>query len=152
YNESLFLMKYILAVVFGTTLLAGVYAQDCTYTLKGEVIDFHDGTPLVNAIIKITDSDTYTYSDLDGKFTLENLCNGQIMVQVIHPACENTVVPISITGNTYKILRLEHHVEELREVSVTGHRKRESQTGQEAVLTSDVIDRYSSLSLGDALK
>ncbi len=146
-------MKYFFGALLFITWPFLSYPQECTSSLTGKVLDFHNGSPLVNAVVKVVGEDTYTYSDIDGSFRLENLCDTLIRIHVIHPECENKIISIAINGNTYKKIRLEHHLEELGEVTVLGNKKiKNSQTGQEEKLKSAVLEKYSALSLGDALK
>lgn len=146
-------MKYFIGVLL---IVAGQlfgYSQECQSTLSGKVLDLHDGSALVNAIIKVVNSDRFTYTDLDGSFKLDQLCDGPLDIQVIHPQCEKKIITISISGNTYKEILLEHHVEELQGVTVTGARANlGSKTVQEQELKTAVLEKYSAVSLGDALK
>lgn len=127
--------------------------QNCDFTFLGELTDFHDGTPIVGAAIYIKTLDRYTTSDENGKFKIEGLCNQEITLVISHVACETKTISYKIDSDTYKAISLEHHLEELNEVSVQGSTvKRATVTAQETVLKSEVITKYSALSLGDALK
>lgn len=129
------------------------YSQNCNYTFLGELTDFHDGTPLLSATILIKESDRYITSDNEGKFKIENLCKGPLTLIISHISCETKTVTFNITGDTNKAITLEHHIEELGEVSVSGSlRKKETLTAQETVIDSKVLSKYSALSIGDALK
>jgi len=146
-------MKTILAVIAMVTLSFSIKAQDCESTLTGKVIDFHNGDPLIYAVIEVLDSDVETYSDFDGNFRIENLCNGKIEIKISHPDCQDLIYPILIEGNTSEKIKLEHHLEELGEVSLTGNSLLEkSKTGQEEVLKTETLEKYSAATLGDALK
>lgn len=145
-------MKYILVCI--ALSFAGIgNAQDCAYTYKGQLTDFHDGTPIAGAAIYLKERDSYTTSDIDGKFTLENLCKGPLTLVISHIACDTKTNTYTITGNRTETIYMEHHVEELKEVSVTGHTaSKETTTAQETLLKAQIIDKYSALNLGDALK
>ncbi|NRA94455.1 MAG: TonB-dependent receptor, partial [Psychroserpens sp.] len=134
--------------------LSGILqAQDCSLTFLGEVKDFHDGTPITAANIYIKELDKYVISDLDGKFKIENLCQGEITLVISHVGCETKTVSINIDGDVFKSIRLEHHIEELNEVSVVGNRQiKTTKTAQETIIKTKTIEQYSRLSLGDALK
>lgn len=128
-------------------------AQNCNYTLLGEVKDFHDGTPITAANIYIKQLDKYIISDFDGKFKIENLCQGELTLVISHIGCETKTIVIQISGDTFKSIAIEHHVEELNEVAVTGNRiVKTTKTAQETLLKAETIEQYSSLSLGDVLK
>jgi iron complex outermembrane receptor protein len=129
------------------------YAQNCNYIFLGELSDFHDGTPIFSATIFIKEQDKYVTSDFDGKFKIENLCEGPLTLTISHVSCETKTLSYIITGDTYKSIALEHHTEELNEVSVTGTSlKKETETAQETVISSNILKKYSALNLGDALK
>ena len=144
-------MKYFLFVlfVFSTMLLT---AQDCNSILIGEIVDFHDNSPLVGATISITGKNNTTISKEDGKFSFRNLCNGKMELEVSHPACTSKFVTITIEGDTFEKIRLEHHFEELEEVKVVGEVPKNTNSGQEESLSIKEIERSSGNSLGDALK
>ncbi len=127
-------------------------AQNCSYTLIGEIKDFHDGTPITAANIYLKEQDRYVISDFDGKFKIEDLCNGTITLVISHVGCETKTVSIAINGDVFKSIDLEHHIEELNEVSVKSKQKKTTLTAQESVLKSDILKRYTNRSLGDALK
>ena len=101
------------------------YSQNCNYIFLGEVKDFHDGTAIESATIHIKESDKYLISDLDGKFKIENLCSGTLTLTISHIGCETKTVSYSIENDVFKIISLEHHLEELNEVVVNSHLKTE---------------------------
>ena len=129
------------------------YSQDCNYTFLGELDDFHDGTPIVSATIYIKEKDKYLVSDFDGKFKIENLCAGTLTLTISHVGCETKTVSYDVNGDTFKKILVEHHVEELEEISVTGNvSKKETKTSQETLIKANTLKKYSALNLGDALK
>lgn len=130
----------------------GVIAQDCKAILLGEIIDFHDNTPLENAIINITGKNLTTISDKSGKFNFTTLCNGVIELEISHPNCKSKFVTISIDGDTYQKISIEHHLEELDEVKVVGDKNKNTNSSQEERLALEDIEKFSGNSLGDALK
>ena len=50
------------------------FAQDCNYKLSIEVLDLHDGSPLMNAFVMINELDIGGTTDYDGGLVFENLC------------------------------------------------------------------------------
>ncbi|NMH89415.1 TonB-dependent receptor [Flavivirga algicola] len=129
------------------------FAQECDHKFFGEVHDFHDGSPIVNATIYIKNINKYATTDLNGKFIMENICPGEINIVVSHVGCKDKVFNVKIKGDTFKIINLEHHFEELHVVEVKGNNPNKvTQTAQETILKTKTIERYNSLSLGDALK
>jgi iron complex outermembrane receptor protein len=145
-------MKYILSLVIA--LIMGNYslAQDCNSILLGQVVDFHDNTPLSGAIVGITGKSAQTTTEKNGKFRFESLCDGVIELEISHPDCKSKFVNITINGDIFKKIRLEHHLEELQEVKVVGEIPKNTNSGQEDNLSIKDIERNSGKSLGDALK
>ncbi|WGD34616.1 TonB-dependent receptor [Olleya sp. YS] len=145
-------MKYYIMVLC-CCVFSWSQGQDCNSTLSGEVLDFHDGTPIINAVIFIENLNTYTTTDVNGTFSINDLCNNQIVIEVSHLACETKSLDVNIDGDTFLKINLEHHIEELNEVNVKGASGAKlTKTSQETLLKSEAIERYSSLSLGDAIK
>ncbi|GGI57384.1 TonB-dependent receptor [Winogradskyella haliclonae] len=145
-------MKQIILLISLFTTFFTV-AQDCNHVFLGEVSDYHDKTPIIGATVYIKNLDKYTTSDADGKFKIKNLCKGQLTLVISHISCETKTVSYDITGDTFKPIALEHHIEELGEVSVKADAtKRETSTAQEATIDSKTLRRYNNLSIGDALE
>lgn len=145
-------MKYYSIIVLLTICSLG-FAQKCDAVFLGELKDFHDNTPLNGANIFIKTLNKYTTSDENGKFKIENLCRGELTLVISHIACETKTITFNINGDMFKSIALEHHIEELNEVSVSATlAKKETKTAQETLLKSQTLNRYSNLSVGDALK
>jgi iron complex outermembrane receptor protein len=123
--------------VFTTTI-----AQNCQYSLKGKISDFHDNTPIVGASLQIVNSNKNTSTDLDGSFELKNLCKGKVTLLIKHVACETKTLTFRIHKNIFKEITLEHHLEELKEVVVKSESKSES-TSIEKSIKKDVITNFS---------
>ena len=133
--------------------LINIHAQSCENKIHGSILDFHDGTPLAGATIYIKTQERYTTSDIDGNYAIKNICTGKLSLIISHVGCENKYLDIDVNGNMYKKINMEHHIEELEEVAIKTHGiKKHSLTAQETVLRSSVLAKYTSLSLGDALK
>ena len=128
------------------------FTQNCDSVFLGEIKDFHDNTPIVGATVFIKNLDKYVSSDINGKFKIENLCKGELILVISHVSCETKMVTYTIDGDVFKSIALEHHIEELTEVTVKTEEQTTTRTAQETLIKSDVLERYSSLSLGDALK
>lgn len=127
-------------------------SQNCDNTLSGKVIDLHDGSLLIGATLIVAGTEQAVQSDFEGKFVFSNLCNNTYSIQVSHPNCSTKGFTIKITGNTTKNFKLEHHVEELNQVTVKGKAYRsKSKTIFENNISKEELERFSSGSLGDAL-
>ena len=103
-------------------LLSGIHSisQNCNNTLSGFVLDLHDGSRLSGATLIVAGTQQAVVSDLDGNYTIPNLCDNSYNIQVSHPYCLTRGFSVKISGNTTKTLKLEHHLEELNQVTLEG--------------------------------
>jgi iron complex outermembrane receptor protein len=145
-------MKYSVILLFVCLWGSTSIAQDCKSILLGDIIDFHDNTHLSGAKVIITGKNKQTVSNEQGKFRFEKLCDGVLELEISHPECTSQFVTLIIRGDTYKKILLEHHLEELDEVKVTGTITNNTSSAQEGHLSLNEVEKYSGNSLGDALK
>ncbi|WP_027075892.1 TonB-dependent receptor [Maribacter antarcticus] len=145
-------MKYNVILLFVCLWGSISTAQECKSILLGEIIDFHNNTPLTGATVIITGKNKQTVSNNQGKFRFEKLCDGILELEVSHPECTSEFITLTINGDTYKKILLEHHLEELDEVKVTGAIANNTSSAQEGRLSLKEVEKYSGNSLGDALK
>lgn len=142
---------YVLLILFLCNSIS-LMSQNCDYTLSGAVTDLHDGSALVGATLIIAGSEKAVQTDLDGKYTFSNLCEGTYSIQVSHPHCLTKGFSVKVNGNTTKTFKLEHHLEELNQITVEGKAiSDKSKTIFESSISKDALDRFSSGTLGDAL-
>ena len=125
-------------------------AQNCQYSLKGKISDFHDNSSIIGASLQIVNSNKNTITNFDGSFEFKNLCKGKITIVIKHVACESKTISFIISKDIVKEITLEHHLEELEEVVVKSESKSES-TSIEKSIKKDIITNFSDKSLGDAL-
>ncbi|MBQ0733823.1 TonB-dependent receptor [Aquimarina celericrescens] len=138
---------FISVFLLGVTLS---FAQECDKTLTGQVIDFHDGKPLKGATITFNNTTIVTNSD--GTYIINGLCAVSYAFTVSHQDCNSQVFTIDISKVKTKDFYLEHHLNELQEVKVTGKDKSKTSSSQEETINENIIEKYSSATLGDALK
>ena len=144
-------VKYYLTCLF-LCFINVTISQNCNLKFQGIIKDFHDGTPIEGAYIKMEGSNLYAISDERGNFVFNNICTVNFKASVSHVSCDPKIVTVNLNEKAFFEIRLEHHIEELIEVNVTSKVNKKSKTAQETVIKSDVLERYSSLSLGDAIK
>lgn len=145
-------MKNIYLILF--VLFSGcIYSQNCKSIFIGEVLDFHDKKPLINATVKLVGTNKITIADEKGKFTFKDLCDQTYNIEVSHIGCETKRIAVLINGDTYTKINLEHHIEELNEVTLSGDSFiKKTKTGQESIIKTKDLERFSAASLGDALQ
>jgi iron complex outermembrane receptor protein len=142
--------KYALLILLLSSIPS--ISQNCENTLSGTVTDLHDGSLLAGATLIVAGSERAVVTDLDGKFTLKNLCDDTYSIQVSHPFCLTKGFTIKVSGNTTKNFKLEHHLEELNQITVEGKAYSiKSKTILENTISKEELERFSSGTLGDAL-
>lgn len=143
----------ILFSVVACLLFSQVYAQDCSNTFKGKVVDLHDNTVLVGATVILAGLEQAVLTNINGEFTFSNLCIKDYTFQVSHPFCSTKAYTIKVNGDTNKTFYLEHHLEELNEVALSGKAFNSlTKTANESVIKKETIDNFSSKSLADLLE
>lgn len=126
--------------------------NDCNYTLSGKIIDLHDGSVLPGAVLTIAGLEITVESDIDGKYTFSNLCEGAYSIQVSHPNCTTQGFKVKVSSNTKRNFKLEHHLEELNTITLQASIFRsKTKTSFEQKVTEKQLDRFSNASLGDVL-
>ncbi len=127
-------------------------SHNCDNTLSGTVTDLHDGSLLIGATLVVVGTEQPVQTDLQGKFTISNLCKSTYTIQVLHPNCLTRDFKVAVSGNTIKYFKLEHHLEELNQITVEGKAYgAKSKTISESTIVKEELERFSSGSLGDAL-
>ncbi|MGB7395221.1 MAG: TonB-dependent receptor [Pricia sp.] len=127
-------------------------SQECDNTLSGQVIDLHDGSVLVGATLIVAGTEQAVDTDFEGKFEILDLCDQSYSIQVYHPYCTTRGFKVRVSGDTERIFRLEHHLEELNEVTLQGDAiLAKTKTISENRISGEQLERFSSGSLGDAL-
>ena len=146
-------MRTLLAIVLGLFVYHAAIGQECREALYGQVLDFHDQTPLVGATVYILEIDRAVLTDFEGRYRIEGVCHGSYEVEVSHRLCRTLIFEVDIMGNTQRDFQMEHHLEELEEVQVVGDLLPDiSNTAQEQRLSTQTLENYSSGTLGDALR
>ena len=126
------------------------FAQNCNKRLSIQVIDLHDGTPLENATVQTNGLKSTT--DFDGNLIFENLCEDTYVLTISHEDCESVVQTVDIKKDTFRKIRLEHHLNELEEIMVISDNRNNSRTLFENKISKEVLDDYNSRTIGDVLK
>ncbi len=146
-------MKYLLASLLAILGLSTLHAQDCRSGLHGQVMTLNSKQPIPAAKITIMGTDQVTYTDFEGKYAFEKICNGVISLKITADHAQEKIVPVLIDGATRQKIFLDQHPIALEKVVVVGASEiRKSKTAQQQTLSGEDIDNFSSASLGDALK
>ena len=128
-------------------------SQNCYNSLSGTVTDIHDGQLLTGVTLIVAETDQAVQTNFDGTYSFSNLCNATYYIQVSHPYCLTKGFTVKVSGDTNKSFKLEHHLEELNQITIEGKAYGDkSKTLLEHTINKDDLERFSSGSVGDALK
>ena len=128
-------------------------SQNCNNSLSGTVTDIHDGQLLTGVTLIVAETDQAVQTNFDGTYSFSNLCNATYYIQVSHPYCLTKGFTVKVSGDTNKSFKLEHHLEELNQITIEGKAYGDkSKTLLEHTINKDDLERFSSGSVGDALK
>ena len=141
--------RFLLLIAFICSIQ--IKGQDCKNSFSGRVYDLHDNSPLSGAAISI-DGVYESFTDDNGFFTVNNLCNQNYIFEISHPLCDSKKFDVNISKNNEKIFRLEHHIKELNEIILYGNSfEKKSKTILENIISTETLQDYASETIGDAL-
>jgi iron complex outermembrane receptor protein len=123
--------------------------NNCNYQLSGFVIDEHDASNLAFSSITILGENRGVAADTDGHFLLPNLCAKNYQIIISHIGCEPDTVDIEIKKSVEITFYLEHHVEALKEIEISGNS--DSKTVQQQKISPETLSENSGKALGEIL-
>ena len=137
---------------FFSVCCINLFAQNCNNKLSIQVVDLHDGTPLSNASVEINELEILGTTDFDGNVTFDNICSDTYLLIISHEDCESITQSIDLKKDTFRKIRLEHHLNELEEIMVISNNRNNSRTLFENKISKEVLEDYNSRTLGEVLK
>lgn len=131
-----------------------VYAQSnsCTFTISGQIIDEHDQLPLAYASIFIKELKRGASADSEGHYEVKSICPGTYTIEIRHVGCDPKNVKVEISGNVKRQFYLEHHLEELNEITVVGKGEKGHSLVSAEKLTEAELTQSRGKSLGETLR
>ena len=144
---ALFFLFFFVFTYFGF-----LNAQNCENNLSIQVVDLHDGTPLVNANVSINQLQIQDSTDFEGKLIFKNLCKGNYTLKIAHEECQDLTISIDLNKDIFKKIRLEHHLNELEEIMIISDNRNNSKSLFENKISKEVLEDYNSRNLGEVLK
>lgn len=146
---------YNLLVIFSLLIfsISSAQAQGCHLQISGTLTDLHDNNSLEGGIITILELGESHFSDEKGNFNFKQLCPGIYHLFVEHIACTPKEFKIELKENIQGlVLPLEHHVQELDEVTVASKSYIAiSDSGVEKTVDKTAIQQNSNLQLAELL-
>nr|WP_321407317.1 TonB-dependent receptor [uncultured Carboxylicivirga sp.] len=108
-------MRRILSIIISLTFSILINAQ-----LSGIITDKSSSEKLVGATVYIMELDKGTTTDVDGRFTLKNIPNNEITIQISYIGYQTTYIKWSSESNQYDLnISLEHVMIRHEEVVVS---------------------------------
>lgn len=129
-------------------------SQNCNNSVSGKVTDLHDGSLLSGATLVFKEINKTVQTDIEGYYIISDLCKDEVYsIEIFHPACETMRFRLKVSGNMTRDFKLEHHIETLNEIILSGKAYEENSTSVfENEVTTQTLEQFSTASLGDALK
>lgn len=129
-----------------------IYSQECNSMLFGTIKDTKTNEVLPAAGIRVLDTKQQTLSEVDGHYHLENLCDGEYVIEVSFIGYLTKTRKISIKGKTELNISLSPNQKYLNEVLVKGEKIKETSIQTRSVISGIDLAQTNGLSLGEALK
>ena len=144
-------MLHELLLILLLSWSANAFAQDCTLKLNGQILDEHDKSSLDYATIYIAEIKLGITADSNGYYEFKQLCAGKYTFIIEHINCAPDTILYNFTKSTTKNFFLEHHAEELAEITTVANRfyKDNSQTSNS--IDSKTLSKMEGKDLGNIL-
>lgn len=143
-----YLILAVLLLNFGQA-----FSQECNLQISGRITDLHDNSSLEGSSVLILENNKSVFSNSKGEFVLTDLCKGTYTLYFEHIACKPLEYTLELSETISDLrIELEHHVEELDEVTVASKSYLAiSDAGVEKRIEARAIEENSSLELADLL-
>ena len=117
--------------------------------ITGVVTSKEDGLPIIGASVRVIGSNQGVATDLDGRFALSNVSEGD-RIQVSYIGMKT----LTVAATPNMTITLENDAQALDDVVVTGifKKAKESYTGAVSTITSEQLDMYKGQNLLQTLK
>ncbi len=146
--SGLLVLKVVFVLLFFSE---NIYAQDCSLSLTGKIMDKGTAIPLEFSNVFIEDLGRGAVTDKDGFFEIKNICPADYHLAVSHLGCETVEIFLVIKKDTFINLYLSHHEELLDEVVVHGS-KAENTTAVSSTINRATITTESNENIADILE
>lgn len=138
------MLKYFYSTLLFFTV---VLLQAQNFAVTGQVLDYHDKSPLEGATVTVDKKSTVT--DAEGKFFLK-IPKGVYHLTAVHPECAPLEQSISVIQSVHLLLTLEHHEAEIEGVTLhTPHKSAGSMVIK--TLSRSEIEKNATENLGNLL-
>jgi len=129
-----------------------IYSQKCDLSISGSILDLHDRSQIIGALIKIESTNIFSQTNLNGNYRIEGLCAGTYRITIQHPQCRSVKKKINLQSSQIINFDLEHHINELEEIILFDNKISKLRNSvQEVSLDINEINTYGSNTMVEAL-
>ena len=76
-----------------------IYSQKCDLSISGSILDLHDRSQIIGALIKIESTNIFSQTNLNGNYRIEGLCAGTYQITIQHPQCRSVKKKINLQSS-----------------------------------------------------
>jgi len=98
--------------------VSSLRAQDCALRIDGQVLDGTTQLPLAYVSVYMQERGLGVYTDLEGNFTLTDVCAEEYHLLFSHIGCESEEISLEISRDTFLTVRLSHSAISLERVII----------------------------------
>lgn len=132
-------MRYWVAILCTFSAIHLIGQKDCSLRLEGAVLDLATQESLSSAHIYITEIDTGSISNEEGRFVIEDICPGDYHLRVSHLGCSPVHLFLSVTKDTFMEIFLDHHDYVLHQIEVEGLAVNSEMTSVRSTISKEQI-------------
>ncbi len=118
-------------------------AQNCPFSINGNISDQGTGLPLGRATLFLEENKEGTVADDEGNFLFKNICEGQYHIVASHIGCESKEFFIEVLRDTSLNLTLKHTAHELEGVVISANSKVITNQSVETISNQTITDNAS---------
>ncbi len=149
-------MRLLLTLTYLFIFLpSALFAQenDCTYSVKGKVLDKETEHPIGHVLVEILGKDKFTETNAQGEFIIEGLCSDKNTVVISCIGYSNSVCEYHNHDEKTPHIYLTEKVQELETVTIQVERKKEkgTETISQAAITKIALRSNPTQSLASAI-
>jgi iron complex outermembrane receptor protein len=126
-------------------------AQSCDWTIQGQVKDMDEDTPLAFAYVFVKETNTGGYTDEQGYYYLEGICDGHFHLVISHLGCTTQTHFLHIHGHVRQDFWMDHNHHLLQEVKIPGSAVKSSFGLMKNTLSNEILLENSGKNLGALL-
>lgn len=104
----MFNKRFFISIAVLSFIIFNCNAQNCEFTVKGNVFDKGSEQPLTYVTIFVQEVSRGAVTDDKGDFTIENLCEGEYHFIFSHIGCEPKKIHLDILSDTIVNIALPH--------------------------------------------